>query len=113
MEVNVIVFNYNSYPVANISVANQSIAGYFDSYRPGRPGGSMYCCIEISAGATEVQWIYGGVKGSAKAGEQDKAVGIVPALSRNTLILGVHMYPGSTVEFTLTHNLPHEKRRGD
>lgn len=113
MEVEVVVFNYNPQPIAEITIQGQYIGGFYGGYGPGGTGGKIYCCVNVKPGSAEVKWRYSGVEGGPKVGVNDKAIGVIPEPeSTEHKYLGVHLYQNSAVEFTLTRDIPGEKKQG-
>ena len=113
MTLNVVVFNYMPQPLGDVKVGGHNVGGYFQEYNPGGAGGGIYCCIDVKPGATQVAWTYGGVEGAPKAGTNASSTGVIPNLSKGYRYLGVHIYPDERVEFTLTRDIPSEKKEGD
>lgn len=113
MTVNVVIFNYTSTPLGDMSVQGKYVGGYFQEYGPGGTGGGIYCCIDVRPGSADVKWTYGGIEGATKAGTEASSKGVIPKPSGAFKYLGVHVYPDERVEFTLTRNIPSEKKEGE
>lgn len=113
MNVEVVVLNYNTQPVGELTIQGNYIGGYYGGYGPGGTGGKIYCCIDVRRGPAIVEWMYGGAEGASKSGTHDKATGLIPEPSEGYKFLGVHMYPDGVVEFTLTRDMPSEKKQGE
>ncbi|MCD7099296.1 DUF3304 domain-containing protein [Stenotrophomonas sp. MMGLT7] len=113
MSVNVVVFNYTSSPLGDMVVQGKYVGGYFQAYGSGGTGGGIYCCIDVKPGAADVRWTYGGIEGAPRAGIQASSTGKIPKPSGAYKYLGVHVYPEERVEFTLTRDIPPEKKEGE
>ncbi|QSQ53714.1 DUF3304 domain-containing protein [Xanthomonas cerealis pv. cerealis] len=113
MTVNVVVFNYTSKPLAEMTVQGKYVGGYFQEYGDGGTGGGVFCCIDVKQGPAEVKWTYGGEEGTPKTGINASSSGDIPVLRGDYKYLGVHIYPDEKVEFTLTESIPAERREGE
>jgi len=113
MRVEVVIFNYNTQPVAEFKIQDKYIGGYYQEYGQGGTGGKIYCCIDVRPGEATVEWVYGGTEGTPKAGSHAHASGMIPEPEDEYKYLGVHLYPDEHVEFTLTRYIPGEKKKGE
>lgn len=114
MNVEVVVYNYSSNSVSSLRVQGQPVLGHFQRYGPGGTGGSIYCCIEVRSGDAEVQWEVGRPPGTPEPPEGwfRTASAKIPQPASGDKFLGVHIYAGDVVEFTLTPNIRREKPQG-
>lgn len=110
MNVEVVVFNYNPQPIAELVIQGDYLGGFYGGYGLGGTGGKSYCCIEVMPGEAEVRWRYSGREGDSKVGLNDRATALIPAPAGEYKYLGVHISPDSTVEFRLTQKYPLDKK---
>lgn len=114
MNVEVIVFNYTSKAVSEITIQGQYMGGYYQEYGSGGTGGKIYCCINVRPGAADVQWEYDREPGDPipVEGFVRKVHGLIPLPGGSYKYLGVHIYPDDSVKFSLTRDLPEEDKEG-
>lgn len=115
LNVEVVVLNYTPKAIAEITIQDQYIGGYYQEYGPGGTGGGIYCCIDVAPGDASIQWEYDRPRGtpSPPGGFVRKVKGVIPKPKGNYKFLGVHIYPDEKVEFTLTPDMPPEKKQGE
>lgn len=109
-KVNVVVFNYTPTPLGEVTIQGNYIGGYYQAYADGT-GGKIYCCIDVRSGHAALEWTYGGEEGAPKAGTQATAAGEIPKPAADDRYLGVHVYPDEKVEYTMTRDIPEEKKQ--
>lgn len=114
VNVDVIVFNYTPQPIAEVTVQGHYIGGYYEEYDDGGTGGKSYCCVEVQSGEAEVSWEFDREVGTLAPPEgwQRTIRGEIPVPEGVPRYLGVHVYPGPVVEFTLTESMPLERKQG-
>lgn len=113
--VHVVVFNYSSRPLANMVVGGQYVLGYLQEYGQGGTGGGIYCCIDVTPGRANVSWEYDRAPSDNRPDDYFKrnVAGVIPRPVDGGKYLGVHVYPDERVEFTLTRDIPSEKKEGE
>lgn len=114
INVEVVVFNYTERPIAEITVQDQYMGGFYQAYGPGGTGGGIYCCIDVTPGEAEVKWEVGWPVKDPLPPEGINRVGssVIPKPNGPYKYLGIHIYPDEKVEFTLTRDIPPEKKEG-
>lgn len=114
LTVNVVVFNYTPKAMADIWVQGHYVGGFVQEYGPGGTGGGIYCCIDVKPGPTHVTWQYDTIPSDTRPDSYFKrdVVGDIPKPPGPYKYLGVHIYPGDHVEFTLSRDIPSEKKEG-
>ena len=115
LTVDVVIFNYTPKGLADIWVQNHYVGGFVQEYGPGGTGGGIYCCIEVKPGPAHVKWEYSRPPSDTRPDEFFKrdVVGIIPKPNGPYKYLGVHIYPDDHVEFTLSRDIPEEKKEGE
>ncbi|MEY2151363.1 DUF3304 domain-containing protein [Rhodanobacter sp. 115] len=114
LTVDVVVFNYTPKALADIWVQDHYVGGFVQEYGPGGTGGGIYCCIEVKPGPTHVRWEYDRSPSDTRPDELFKrdVIGVIPKPHGAYKYLGVHIYPDDHVEFTLSRDIPDEKKEG-
>lgn len=114
MTVNVVVFNYTQKPLANVSIQAKYIGGYYQEYSEGT-GGKIYCCIDVKSGDANVSWEYDRDPSDNRPDDYFKRSisGVIPEGRSRSKYLGVHVYPSEGVEFTLSRDIPPERKEGE
>lgn len=115
LTVSVVVFNYTPKAIADIWVQGHYVTGFVQEYGPGGTGGGIVCCIDVKPGPTHVRWQYDTTPSDTRPDEFFKrdVVGVVPKPNGPYKYLGVHVYPDDHVEFTLSRDIPDEKKEGE
>lgn len=114
INVEVVVYNYLPVAVGEIRIQGNYIGGYYTEHTSGGTGGKIYCCIEVNPGVAEVSWEIDRQPGVQEPPEGwvRAARAEIPRPDKEDKFLGVHIYPGEVVEFTLTSNIRPEKPQG-
>lgn len=115
LTVDVVVMNYTPTALAYVSVDGHDAGDFYHAYAPGTIGGTVYCCIEVKPGQAHVKWEYDRPPSDTRPDELFKRdeIGIIPTPNGPYKYLGVHIYPDDHVEFTLTRDIPDEKKEGE
>lgn len=114
LNVEVVLLNYTSKAIAEVTIQGEYIGGYYQEYGPGGTGGGIYCCIDVKPGSAIIQWEYDRPRGTSvpPEGFVRKVSVLIPEPKVGYKFLGVHIYPDERVEFTLTQDMPSEKKQG-
>lgn len=110
----VTVMNYNLGAIANVWVDDHYVGGFYHGYAPGTIGGGAYCCITVKPGPVQVRYEFDRTPSDPRPNDffKREATGVIPKPHGPYRYLGVHIYPDNHVEFTLSRDLPDEKKEG-
>ena len=110
---NVTVLNYTDSSVFDLQIGKSFVQGH---YRKKSGGGSVVGGVKVPVGKTTVSWFYDTFRGDPRARteyfKRDVEV-VIPKPSKGDRFLGVHIYPGDIVEFSLSNGIPGKKKPGE
>lgn len=109
---NVTVLNYTDTSIYDIQLGNSYVQGH---YWKKSGGGTGVGGVKVPIGTASVKWIYSTFAGDPRPESYfAREVEVqIPKPSKSDRYLGVHIYPGDVVEFSLTNGMPHRKKQGE
>ena len=109
---NVTVLNYTDINVYDIAIGDSYVQGH---YWKKSGGGSVVGGVRVPIGKTIFHWTYSTHPDDTRPEsyfKRDVEV-VVPKPSKGDRFLGVHIYPGDIVEFSLSKRIPWRKKQGE
>ena len=110
---NITVLNYTESNLFDVQIGDSYVQGY---YRKKTGGGTGVGGVKVPLGKTTVSWLYDTYPGDPRARTEyfKRRVEVeVPKPSKGDRYLGVHIYPGDIVEFSLSNGMPWRKKQGE
>lgn len=112
MNLTVVVYNYWSRAITDVSINGEYAGGSFGAYGPGGTGGSMVAGVPIHLGEQKVEWVLSGGKDAPRLREKITAIVVLKEIPTNSKILAIHIYPDETVFVETAEWLPDERPNG-
>lgn len=108
---NIVVFNYTESNLTDLIIGESYVQGYYWS-KTG--GGGVVSGVSVPIGNTTVSWVYDTFAGDERPTSYfaRKVDAAVPKPNKGERFLGVHIYPGDVVEFSLSNDIPGKKKLG-
>ena len=109
---NVTVINYTESGLSSIKIGNSYVVGY---YMEKSGGGSVVGGVKVPIGKAMVSWKYDTFPEDTRPRSyfMREVEVVVPKPSKGDRFLGVHIYPGDIVEFSLSNGIPGKKKPGE
>lgn len=109
---NVTVLNYTDSSVFDLQIGKSFVQGH---YRKKSGGGSVVGGVKVPVGKAIMKWEYDTFPEDTRPRSyfMREVEVVVPKPSKGDRFLGVHIYPGDIVEFSLTSGIPWKKKQGE
>ena len=109
---NIVVFNYTESAAFDLVIGESFVQGY---HMEKSGGGKVVGGVPVPIGETTVSWYYDTYPDDPrpKSYFARKVDVVVPRPEKGDRFLGVHIYPGDVVEFSLTNGITWKKKQGE